>query len=318
MSLRAIVAALGGDLYADGRRANVPAPGHSPRDRSISLLLDGRRVIAHGFGGADWRAALDELRRRGLIDAEGRVTHGGLGAVAHLTPLSDIVRLDAARALWTASAPVRRASPAARYGQSRAIRRSLAGIPALRMCAAVPLSVYRPGRASRPALLAAVTDGDNALTAVEITYLTPSGRRADTLRFPRKTVGVLPPGCAVRLAPVGETLLVAEGVFTALSAGEHLGLPAWALLGASNLGRWTAPPGVRRVLIAGDRGDAGETAAARLAHRLRHSGIAATIRLPPPPFGDWNDLALAVRSGVRLNASLLATPCARKEEEKGH
>ena len=45
MSLRQIVAILGGDLYQNGLRANVPAPGHGKADRSVSLLLDGGRVV---------------------------------------------------------------------------------------------------------------------------------------------------------------------------------------------------------------------------------------------------------------------------------
>ena len=44
--LAAIVRALGGDLYAGGGRANVPGPGHSAADRSVSLMLsDGRSVL---------------------------------------------------------------------------------------------------------------------------------------------------------------------------------------------------------------------------------------------------------------------------------
>ena len=39
MSLKPIVQALGGDLYDRGLRANIPAPGHSAADRSVSLLL---------------------------------------------------------------------------------------------------------------------------------------------------------------------------------------------------------------------------------------------------------------------------------------
>jgi len=58
MSLHPIVAALGGDLYQGGRRANVPAPGHSQADRSVSLLLEGDRLVIHGFGAADWQSEL--------------------------------------------------------------------------------------------------------------------------------------------------------------------------------------------------------------------------------------------------------------------
>ena len=61
MSLRAIVEVLGGDLYDGGRRANIPAPGHSRADRSVSLLLKDDRVIVHTFGDGDWQAVLDDL-----------------------------------------------------------------------------------------------------------------------------------------------------------------------------------------------------------------------------------------------------------------
>ncbi|HZC16101.1 MAG TPA: hypothetical protein VE309_05020, partial [Caulobacteraceae bacterium] len=69
MTLRAIVQTLGGDLYDGGRRANIPAPGHSAGDRSVSLLLRGDRVVVHTFGDGDWRTVLDHLRAYQLIDA---------------------------------------------------------------------------------------------------------------------------------------------------------------------------------------------------------------------------------------------------------
>ena len=71
MSLRAIVRRLGGDLYDGGRRANIPAPGHSARDRSVSLLEEDGRVLVHTFGDGDWRAVRDHLRSLGLLDEPG-------------------------------------------------------------------------------------------------------------------------------------------------------------------------------------------------------------------------------------------------------
>ena len=61
MSLRPIVNAFGGDLYQGGARASVPAPGHSAEDRSVSLLLEGDRVVVHTFGDGDWKGVLDFL-----------------------------------------------------------------------------------------------------------------------------------------------------------------------------------------------------------------------------------------------------------------
>ena len=95
----------------------------------------------------------------------------------------------------------------------------------------------------------------------------------------------------VRLAPAAEAMLVGEGVMTVLSASERFALPAWALMSAHNLSEWSAPSGVRRVLIAGDRGPVGETAARRLMRRLRLEGLSASIALPPTGSDDWNAAA---------------------------
>ncbi|HEY8616062.1 toprim domain-containing protein [Phenylobacterium sp.] len=292
-TLLGVVRALGGDLYDGGRRANVPAPGHSPADRSVSLWLSGDRVIVHGFGACGWREVLDHLRGLGLVDASGRLVGApGASQARDDPPPSDRKRQDAAAALWAGGRPVRAGSPAALYALRRAVRRDLAAVEALRFHPGAPLSVYRGTGGPWPALLAAVRGADGGLCAVEVTYLTAAGRRAEGLRLPRKTVGRLPPAAAVRLDPAAPELLVAEGIWTALSAGERFGAPAWALLSAARLARWTPPSGVRRLLIAADPGKAGERAAAALAARAAGAGLSAAVRLPPPGVGDWNDLAV--------------------------
>ncbi|MFC3077695.1 toprim domain-containing protein [Phenylobacterium terrae] len=315
-TLRPIVAALGGDLYAGGRRANVPAPGHSRSDRSVSLLLrpDGR-VVAHGFGAVGWRETLDHLRALGLIDAAGRIAGAGTAAPGGAPP-TEAARRAAVRTLWAAGGALRPWTPAARHARRRGVLRDLAGMAALRAHPAAPLNVYRPGRAARPALLAAVSGPEGAITALEVTYLHPSGARAAGLRLPRKTVGRLPAGAAVRLDPPGAELLVSEGVFSALSAGERFAAPAWALLGAGNLRRWTPPEGVQRVLIAADRGAAGEAAAGALAARLRAAGVAVRVRLPPVPYGDWNEAMAAARAAAAREEGGRAEEGARTGRER--
>ncbi|UTP38170.1 toprim domain-containing protein [Phenylobacterium sp. LH3H17] len=291
--LRAIVAALGGDLYDGGRRANIPAPGHSAHDRSVSLLLDGGRVVVHSFGAATWREVLDDLRGRGLIDDCGGLGGGPAPGRDAASARGCVDRREAVRRLWDGAVTIGPGSVAARHARRRGVARPLAPIAALRVHPAAPVRVYDPGPAVRPALLAAVRAPDDSLTALEITYLDAQGRRAADLALSRKTVGRIPPGSAVRLDPAGDHLLVAEGVFSALSAGARFGLPAWALLSTSNLRRWIAPAGVRRVLVAADRGRDGEASAARLAGALRRAGVAVEVATPPEPFGDWNEMATA-------------------------
>jgi putative DNA primase/helicase len=303
MSLRTIVEILGGDLYDRGRRANIPAPGHSRADRSVSLLLENDRVVVHTFGDGDWRAVLDHLRAHGLIDAR----NAPLSIVAarrREPPAAASIpeRRDAALRLWEGGRPID-GTPSQRYCRGRGVRRDLPGPEILRHNPQAPVSAYRRRGFVRPALLAAIRAADGGFSAVEITYLTPQGRRAHDLRLPRKTIGLAPGGCAIRLDAPGPEMLVGEGLFTTLSAGERFGLPAWALMSARNLRAWTPPEGVRAVLIAADRGEAGEAAAEQLRTRLAAAGVAVAVALPPAPWGDWNDWLMGARPKTGVDAA---------------
>jgi hypothetical protein len=290
MPLHAIVRALGGDLYDGGLRASIPAPGHSRRDRSVSLLWSNGRLIVHSFGEADWREVRDQLRALRLIAP----TEEALAEPAPRSRLAPEPRVAIASRLWAEARPIG-GTLAERHLRLRHIHRDLPD--ALRFHPAAPLAVYAGGRTAKPALVAAITEPSGRLTAVEITYLDTSGRRAETLRLSRKTIGVVPRGSAVRLDDAARTLVVAEGVATALSAAEQLQAPVWALLSAGNLAAWSPPPGVRAVLIAGDRGRPGERAAAALSARLQGLGVLSRVTLPPSPFGDWNEAAGAEGEG---------------------
>src|ERR1700744_1321468 len=109
MSLRHIVDALGGDLYDGGRRASIPGPKHSAKDRSVSLLLQGGRVVVNTFGRTLWTEVLDDLRERGLIDRD-RVVIDAPGVPVTGRPSApaptDVERLQAARRLWDAGRPL--------------------------------------------------------------------------------------------------------------------------------------------------------------------------------------------------------------------
>lgn len=280
--LAAIVRTLGGDLYAGGCRANVPGPGHSAADRSVSLMLHGGRVIAHSFAGDGWRAVLDDLFARSLVDRDGRLLGAGVASAAS-GPSARERRL-IAQELWSEARPI-----TGTLSETHLRRRGVTSASlALRHHPGVPAAVYAARGLRRPALLAAITAPAGELTGVEVTYLAADGERA-RMALARKTIGVRAPGAAVRLDPPAPRMLVGEGVATCLSAAAHFSLPAWALLSTGNLRAWRPPPGVRFVMIAADRGRDGERSARILGAALRVAGVHGAIRWPPAPFGDWNE-----------------------------
>ncbi len=288
--LGAIVRVLGGDLYAGGSRANVPGPGHSAADRSVSLMLSDGRVIAHSFAGDGWRAVLDDLFARGLVDRDGRLMGAGVGAPA--PGPSARQRRGIAQGLWAEGRPI-----AGTLSENHLRRRGVGSAsPALRHHPGVPVAIYAARGLRRPALLAAITAPAGELTGVEVTYLAPNGERA-RMSLARKTIGVRAPGAAVQLDPPAPRMLVGEGVATCLSAAAGFGLPAWALLSTGNLRAWRPPPGVEFVVIAADRGRDGERSARILGASLRTVGVQGAIRWPPAPFGDWNEAWVAAREG---------------------
>jgi putative DNA primase/helicase len=107
--------------------------------------------------------------------------------------------------------------------------------------------------------------------------------------------GGLPDGCAVRLMRHDDTLGIAEGIETALSATEVFGVPVWAALNANRLEAWEPPAGVRRVVIFGDNDEnfVGQSAAYNLAARLRRGRYATIetveVQIPDRAGWDWND-----------------------------
>ncbi|MGE0045349.1 MAG: toprim domain-containing protein [Hyphomonadaceae bacterium] len=283
--LERIVAELGGLVYDGGRRALVPGPDHGAGDRSVSLTeTEKGRIVVHCFSPRDdWRAVRDALRARGLLDAE----KAAADVAAHMRRRHAVVqpdneeRIARANRLWE-EARVIRGTPASAYLKRRCIEAVESG--ELRFH---PRMTSLDDRVRRPALVAALRAVDGALQGVQATLLTAYGAAKANVTTPRRVIGKLLGG-AVRLAPLGDVLIVGEGVESALSASDHLQAPAWAALTAYNLSQFTPPPEVRCLIVAPDNDAAGlhalETLRARLADLVR-------IEHAPAPAGvnDWND-----------------------------
>jgi phage/plasmid primase-like uncharacterized protein len=228
---------------------------------------------------------LAELRRRRLTDgAEDRVLD--LHIDHHSDRRDHECRIQAARRVWDA----------ARDGCGTAVQHYLRtrGItlpppPSLRWAA----RCRHPSGIFLPAMVAKVVNLDGELIGLHRTFLRPDGSGKADIE-PQKAMLGRAAGGAVRLAPAAQTILIGEGIETALAAMTATAQPAWAALSSSGLVALRLPASVRTVIISADhdRSGAGERAARAAADRWLAEGRRIVLAMPPEPGTDFNDVLL--------------------------
>jgi phage/plasmid primase-like uncharacterized protein len=297
---------------------HVPCPVHGGRDgfrvfRDVNQTGGGIcntcGACSDGFAllmwanGWSFREALEAVARDLRLDLGGswtvlkprpkaRPTHASAG-----DPTS---AKQALHRVWeqTIDPDAQGAEPLRRY----LLRRGIEALPdpgVVRFHPALGYFEDRVRKGTYPAMVARVTSAQGGLVSLHRTYLTREGRKAP-VECQKKTMTPCGPmqGGAIRLFPAGPELGLTEGIETALAVRQRTGMPVWAALSASLLGRWEPPAGVRLVVIWADldRSGAGQAAANRLRDRLLAQGIQVALHLPagPIPAGqkgsDWADL----------------------------
>lgn len=292
MTAAEIAAVLGGHRNGPGFLVRCPVTTHGQGrgDRSPSLSIrDGDdQLLVRCFAGCDPRDVLAELRSRGLLDDRHRdhrqhCRHERLEQPPEPDP--------EALAIWRAAKPVA-GTVAETYLRSRGITIP----PPATLRAGV---VTHLGRFQFPALVAAVQrPTDRTVVATQRTTLRQDGTRKAPIATPRITTGTLGGG-AVRLAPAGEVLGIAEGVETGLSAMQASGVPVWCCIGAARMHRVAIPSVVRELHIFADDDEPGRAAAHRTAEAHTAAGRRVIVRRPPENCKDWND---AVRASAEVPA----------------
>jgi hypothetical protein len=192
---------------------------------------------------------------------------------------------ETARRLFHAGRPIA-GTLAEAYLRARGITAALDG-PSLRYHPAVyyraqegtPLEVW-------PALLAAVTDREGRITAVQRTWLDPVRLTKAPLADPRRALGPLLGG-GVRFGVARDVFAAGEGIETMLALKSVLpALPMVAGLSANHLAALELPPALRRLYVARDNDAAGRFAADRLHARGAAAGL--EVRDLVPVLADFN------------------------------
>lgn len=258
---------LGGDV-AGPRTVLCPGPGHSKRDRSLSVTFETRGdFIVYSHAGDDWQSCRDHVRALlGLGRWEPRGEDRPATQPRPMPAADDNMGAWALR-LW-GEARDAKGTLAERYLASRGLELDDRARESLRFHPSCPF-----GKGRRlPCMVALYRDlRTDEPRAIQRTALTAEGAKID-----RMMAGPVA-GAAVKLDPddsVTYGLAIAEGVESALAA-RRLFRPTWALGSAGAIANLPALPGLEALTIFADAEPAGRKAAEACAARYTAAGFPA-------------------------------------------
>jgi len=278
ISLSASAQILGGEVSGGGQIL-CPGPGHSPRDRSLSVSFssgapDG--FLVHSFAGDDFTTCKDYVRRRlGLPNGE-RISARPAIPTDRWRPEKS--NTEVARRLWRQRMPIAGTIAETYLRSARAYRGplqpTLGFLPATQKHPAALIAAYGIPTEPEPGVLSIA---DDAVVRVHLIKLRPDG--SDRLRDDPKCKITIGRGCIepIVLAPPNDllALVIAEGVEDALTAHEATGRGALAAGGAWRMPMLAdlIPSYIEVVTVLVDDNTAGRTNAEELAARLHARGI---------------------------------------------
>jgi putative DNA primase/helicase len=280
MTATTIAKALGGRKTGAGWMARCPA--HDDREPSLSIAhgADGK-LLVHCHAGCEQHRVVAALRARGIWSVEGRRGSVNLQPRPASEPANDAGRTKMALQIWGSTAPAS-GTLVETYLRHRDI--TIRPPATLRFHPAL----LHPSGQRWPAMVALVTCGsDGRPLAVHRTFIARDGLGKAPVEPAKMMLGPCRSG-AVRLGPVGDQLLIGEGIETALSAMQATAQPAWAALSTSGLRTLELPNHVRDVVLLADGDAPGEAAAQDAGLRWKRQG--RRVRIARPPRGlDFND-----------------------------
>jgi putative DNA primase/helicase len=288
MDAEALTRALGGRWHGRYGLASCPVTGHGKGlgDRHPSLAISKgvrQAIVVHCHAGCAQADVLLSLAQRGLWGS----TQAPASVVARNAVVMSSPPVSAmALRLWNKAGRAE-GTPASLY----LARRGLAALSAVLRYLPASACPDIPATADG-ALVAALSDDAGSVRAVQLTYVTEDGQKANAVPV-RQTFGSMR-GTAVQLRPCQDTLGIAEGVETALSAGLLHQVPVWAVCGR-RLGDAPVPATVHRVIFFADHDSPGLSAAEDARLKMMAQGLDVSICVPPIAGQDWNDVQRALK-----------------------
>jgi len=275
IDLRRLALVLGGDVIG-ANSVSAPGPGHSPKDRSLSVRLTSNgRIVVHSFAGDDWRTC-----REHVVSAMGGgppiVKEPPLKIVREKTPNESALRL------WREAV-----DPAGTLIERYLAKRNLVlpelSAHAIRFHPACPFGTER-----LPCMIGLFRDiASDEPRAIHRTALTADGDKID-----RKVLGPKR-SCAIKLTPSEDVeygLTISEGIETAF-AGIALGFtPAWGLGDAGSIAKFPVLSGIECLTVLVDHDETGRAAALECSHRWTRAGCEVFRVVPAEAGADMADI----------------------------
>jgi hypothetical protein len=279
MNARTIVKTLKGHWH--GHYGVCRCPVHSDHSPSLTVADGHTSIVVKCFAGCGNGDIINALRDMGMIDdAEPRDPYRPARRIEPKPVDIDPRKAEAVLRIWREAEPIK-GTVAEIYLRARGI-----GIDIPVSLRFHPALKHGPSGQHLPALVAGFQGAGRDLNAVHRTFLRPDGSGKADVDQQKLALGCMHGG-AVRLARAIETIGIAEGIETALSAMELFGIPTWAACG-SRLADIQLPPEVKRVVIFADNGAPGIEAAEKAKQAQFEQNRRVAIRYPT--IGkDWND-----------------------------
>jgi hypothetical protein len=292
-----------GNARSEGKdwRCDCPVCHH----HNLTLSDGDTQVLVRCFNGCTAEQVLAELGNRGHGSTNGKAggephvdTQAEHEAKAKSAKAKRQARIDNALDIWRNSVPAGD-TMAATYLASRLLLPK--PMPAALRLA--PSIYHKESGARHPALIGLVEHMTHGPVGIHGVFL---NRLDASVRFstePRKMSFGPVKGGAVRLAPTGPVIAVAEGIEDALTFQEVTGTPSWAAITAAGIKGFTPPPRAETPTIIlvedQDQNQTGQQAVANAAKRLSKAGY--EIRIARPIVGkDLNEALLKLGFGETL------------------